>query len=114
MLKVVIYDLRIFMFFYGILIVMFAQVFSVLGLGNDYTPDIDDGNSPTLLLRLLKAKAKASGGGSSEEFVDTTAVVRLDPAKDYRSLGLALGEVMWVLRLSLGDGAAIEASKLLD
>jgi len=44
MLKTVVYDLRIFMFFYLILIFMFCQVFAVLGLGNnidlDYTKEL--------------------------------------------------------------------------
>ena len=35
------------------------------------------------------------------------------PAKDYKAVGLHVGEFMWTLRLSLGDGAAIEAAKLL-
>jgi hypothetical protein len=35
MLKTVIYDLRIFMFFYMILIGMYCQTFGILGLGNN-------------------------------------------------------------------------------
>lgn len=34
MLTNVIYDLRIFLFFYTILILLFSQLFAVLGLGN--------------------------------------------------------------------------------
>lgn len=34
MLETVIYDLRIFLLFYFIMIGLFAQVFNVLGLGN--------------------------------------------------------------------------------
>jgi hypothetical protein len=83
----------------------------VLGLGNTYIPKEEDGEAPALLLRMLKAKAKASGGGSSE---DSSAMVGVDPAKEYRAIGLTIGEILWTLRLSLGDGAAITASKLLD
>lgn len=36
MLKTVIYDLRIFMLFYTILISIFCLVFAVVGLGNSY------------------------------------------------------------------------------
>ena len=42
MLKTVIYDLRIFMLFYTILIFLFCQVFAVLGLGNLYPEDGDE------------------------------------------------------------------------
>jgi hypothetical protein len=36
------------------------------------------------------------------------------PAKEYNALGLHLGEFMWTLRLSIGDGSAISAcTKLL-
>ena len=83
----------------------------MLGLGNTYIPKEEDGEAPALLLRMLKAKAKASGGGSSE---DSSAMVGVDPAKEYRAIGLTIGEILWTLRLSLGDGAAITASKLLD
>ena len=36
MLSEVIYDLRVFLLFYVILISFFSQIFAVLGLGNDY------------------------------------------------------------------------------
>ena len=35
-------------------------------------------------------------------------------AKEYTALGLHIGDFMWTLRLSIGDGAAIEASKKLS
>ena len=81
----------------------------MLGLGNTYSPKVEDGEAPALILRMLKAKAKAGGGGSS----DDSSVTSVNPAKDYGAIGLSLGEIMWTLRLSLGDGAAIDASKLL-
>ena len=82
----------------------------MLGLGNTYIPEEEDGEAPALLIRMLKAKAKASGGSSSED----SALASVDPAKEYRAIGLSIGEILWTLRLSLGDGAAITASKLLD
>jgi hypothetical protein len=82
----------------------------VLGLGNTYETEAEDGVAPTFVLRLLKAKAKGGGGGSS----DSSPLTLIDPMKDYRSIGLTMGEIMWTLRLSMGDGAAIDASKLLD
>ena len=39
----------------------------MLGLGNNYIPNEEDGEAPALLLRMLKAKAKASGVCSSED-----------------------------------------------
>lgn len=60
MLKTVMYDLRIFMLFYFILVGMFGQTFAVLGLGNNVvlsTPE-DDG-----ALRYLKGKGGKGGGG---------------------------------------------------
>jgi hypothetical protein len=51
MLSEVIFDLRVFLFFYVILISFFSQVFAVLGLGLDHSDS-----------RLLKASAKGGGG----------------------------------------------------
>jgi hypothetical protein len=70
---------------------------------------------------VLRAKPKG-GGGSSEEIdyeelnIDdgSDSPATPDPAIEYRALGLHLGEFMWTLRLSIGDGAAISASKYLD
>jgi hypothetical protein len=112
MLKTVIYDLRIFMLFYGILIGLFCLSLAVLGLGAAYDEngipfppeeeeeeDLDDERR----FRFLKAKGGGGGGGSGEG----------DPAKDYKAIGLMAGDFMWTLRLSMGDSAAIEAAKLL-
>ena len=66
-------------------------------------------------MRLLKAKPKGGGGTSEEITVGADGVsVKPDPAIEYKALGLHLGEFMWMLRLSIGDGAAINASKYLD
>ena len=67
MLKTVIYDLRIFMFFYLILLGMYCQVFAVLGLGNiiifDTEDEEEDVDSTEGTLRRFLAK-KGGGGGS--------------------------------------------------
>lgn len=43
MITEVVYDLRIFLIFYVILIGAFCQIYAVLGLGNDYSlPDVID------------------------------------------------------------------------
>ena len=38
MINTVVYDLRVFLFFYFILIVLFSMVFAVLGVGNHKVP----------------------------------------------------------------------------
>ena len=71
---------------------------------------------------MLRAKPKAGGGSGDsidydeyqEEEEDDTSPAPPNPAKEYEALGLHLGEFMWTLRLSIGDGAAINASKYLS
>ena len=121
MLKTVIYDLRIFMLFYTILIGLFCLVFAVLGLGNSYDEngvfpeededydeidvELEDEESGYYRrFRFMKAKGGGGGGGGGDSD---------DPAKDYQAIGLMAGEFMWTLRLSLGDPAACEAAKQL-
>lgn len=116
MLKTVIYDLRIFMLFYTILIGLFSLVFAVIGLGNSYDENgifppeeidvefVDEENGTVRRFRFMKAKGGGGGGGGG----DTD-----DPAKDYQAIGLLAGDFMWTLRLSLGDPAAVEAAKQL-
>ena len=60
MMKTVIYDLRIFMLFYTILIGLFCQVFAILGLGNLY-PTVKE-SKKRLLMRFLKPKGGGGGG----------------------------------------------------
>jgi hypothetical protein len=115
MLKTVIYDLRIFMLFYSLLIGIFCLVFAVLGLGADYDQDgipkpeeideldvelIDEESGDYRRYRFLKAKGGGGGGGGDNG----------NPAKDYEAVGLMAGEFFWTLRLSLGDPAACEAA----
>jgi hypothetical protein len=119
MLKTVIYDLRIFMFFYIILIGLFCQTFAVLGLGNNYDENgnpkvieidevdvefVDEEQGTLRRFRFMKAKGGGGGSGSADDD---------DPAADYQAIGLAAGEFLWTLRLSLGDPAACEAAKAL-
>ena len=86
MLSEVIYDLRVFLLFYVILISFFSQIFAVLGLGNDYDK-------------------KYTG----DSFVDPKGA-----AQEYKSIGLHLGEFFWTFRMSLGDFSAIGAIKSLS
>jgi hypothetical protein len=47
---------------------------------------------------------KPKGGGGGSKAVD-------DPAKEYFAVGIHIAEFIWTLRVSLGDFAAIEASR---
>lgn len=85
MITNVIYDLRIFLLFYLILIALFCQIFAVLGLGNQF--QIDE---------------KPEGFESS--------VTQEGPAKEYQAVGLHIGEFLWTFRLSLGDFSAVGAT----
>lgn len=108
MLKTVIYDLRIFMLFYIILIGLFCQVFAVLGLGNAYP-----GKEETLR-RYLGPKGGGGQGPAEalnpEESDTHDRLIINQYAQEYSALGLHMGEFMWTLRLSIGDSAAITAS----
>ena len=85
MITNVIYDLRIFLFFYFILILLFSQLFAVVGLGNR-----------NLRTDLSPSKREA-----------------LELAVDYGTIGLHAGEFMWTLRMSMGDFAAIDEAMSL-
>lgn len=93
MLKTVIYDLRIFMLFYTILLLKFCLLLAVLGLGAGYDENgvpypeeedeedleaelFDEDTGEYRLFRFLKAKGGGGGGGGGGGSSD-------DPAKDY-------------------------------
>jgi hypothetical protein len=101
MINSVIFDLRVFLFFYFLLIAFFCLVFSVLGLGN---PHNDEG-------RRLKA-----GGGSAPSTITEGEGEGGDneAGAEYQSVGLLAGEFLWTFRLSMGDFAAIEAQGTLE
>lgn len=85
MITSVIYDLRIFMFFYFIMISFFCLLYAVIGLGQPQQNAIDFENG-----------------------IDPSGV-----AKEYQSVGLLVGEFMWTFRMSMGDFSAIGAQKTL-
>lgn len=88
MLANVIWDLKIFLFFYTILILLFSQLFAVLGLGNaQLRTDLETQKERDDLQENLAA--------------------------DYKTIGLHFGEFMWTLRMSMGDFSAIDDSKSL-
>lgn len=79
MLANVIYDLRIFLLFYIILIVLFSLLLGILGLGN-----------------------KEIAGGFKEMY-GTATVADGYPGSEYENVGLYLGNILTVLRMSMGD-----------
>ena len=101
MLKRVVYDLRIFLFFYMILITLFSQLLAVLGLGNNYDREVveelqtDINGIQTLVKKTLETKVDATEG------------------TEYNAVGLHIGNWAWTLRLSMGDGSAIGPSTSL-
>jgi hypothetical protein len=92
MLKSVVYDLRIFLFFYIILISLFSQLFAILGLGNSYG--------------LVPIKTVEADGTTTTEMQIKDPIV----GTEYNAIGLHWGEWMWTLRLSMGDFSAIGPS----
>jgi len=93
MITTVIYDLRVFLLFYLILVVLFSMIFAVLGVGNgnvkgsfkDFADDINnrtDLNKPSI------------------------------PNTEFDNVGLFLGAILSTFRNSLGD-FDFDASKYL-
>jgi len=95
MLTNVVYDLRIFLFFYGILTVLFSLLLGIIGLGNRFV------DGPFKDAHGADAEAEAIAAG--EEFSY--------PGIEYEVVGLFVGNIISTLRMSLGDfgfDAAIE------
>jgi len=86
MLTNVIYDLRIFLFFYAILIVLFSLLLGILGIGNKYIP-----------------------GGFKDTYGDSDEY----PGSEYDNVGLFVGNLLSTLRMSMGD-FGFDAAILLD
>ena len=79
MLTNVVYDLRIFMLFYIILIVLFSLLLGVLGLGN-----------------------RNIAGDFQKKFKDSK-ITDGYPGVEYEYVGMYLGNILTVLRMSMGD-----------
>lgn len=93
MLKNVVYDLKIFLLFYMILILMIGQCYAVLGLGNNY-------------LKVEEPYVNRKG----EEDV---YMKRVSPTigTEHNTIGLHWAEMMWTLRMSMGDNTGIKVFK---
>lgn len=93
MLSNVIYDLRIFLTFYTILIVLFSLLLGILGIGNRY----------------IAGKFKdAYGVGKAS--VDSGGY----PGSEYDNIGLFLGNIFVTMRMSMGDFGFDAAYMLAD
>jgi len=86
MINRVIYDLRVFLLFYFILIIIFSQIFAVIGVGNK---NLDGGFKE--FVDEIDAYNEANG-----TFIDA-------PNEEYGQIGLFFGYIIQTLRNSLGD-----------
>ena len=93
MLKNVVYDLRIFLMFYGILIFMMGQCYAIIGLGNNYE--------------------KVEDTFIDHKGVNKTYLRRVNPAAgtEHFAIGLHWAEILWTLRFSMGDNTGIGIMK---
>jgi hypothetical protein len=82
MIYTVIADLQVFLLFFTILIILFAQIFAVLGVGNPK----QDG--------ALKDFVEAVAAGEEEGDI---------PMQEYDNIGLFLGYLFYTLRIAMGD-----------
>jgi len=103
----------------------FSLLFSVLGLGNENQKVKDDFEDTE---RMLRGKGGGGGGGTGGTGGSTSngsekgalafllggrdnGIDPLGVAKEYKSVGLLVGEFMWTFRISMGDFSAIAATK---
>jgi len=92
MLSEVIYDLRIFLFFYGILTALFSLLIGVLGIGN-----ID------------------AEGPFKDHFYDPEAEEQSGyPGVEYKEIGLFAGNIINTLKMSTGDFELITTALYLE
>lgn len=79
MLQKVMFDLRIFIIFYMIVVFLFSLIFCVLGIGN-----------PLIV-------------GEFRDFVDALPEGEAYPYSEYSYIGMFWGNIIYVLRASVGD-----------
>ena len=82
MIRQVIVDLRVFLLFYSILIILFGMVFAVIGVGNVNVKD----SGFAIFVK-----------GKPDSYPDPM------PMEEYEHIGLFAGYILQTLRLSLGD-----------
>lgn len=84
MIYTVIADLQVFLLFFTILIILFAQIFAVLGVGN---PKQD--NAFKIMVDAIASGEEEAGDGI--------------PMEEYENVGLFFGYLFYTLRISMGD-----------
>ena len=85
MLKQVLIDLRVFLYFYSIIIFMFSMMFAVIGIDNETLPG-----------KLHEYYLEKSG----DPYRNRT---ELYPSEDYQMVPLLVGFIITLIRLSIGD-----------
>jgi len=94
MLQNVLWDLRLFLTFYVILVALSAHMFMIIGLGNDYD-----------------AKGAET---ESDNTAHAGAGMKAVEGTEYSHIGLHLGTVFSTVRVSIGDFSAIDTSASLS
>ena len=106
MLYTVMWDLKVFMLFYFILIFLFSQIYSVIGLYNYNTNSIP--GRPNNFLEYYEYAQSFKEKDSPEKFKGPRGV----PGQEYKYVGLFLGNFLTVLRTSMG-GSKFDAAAFL-
>jgi len=88
MLKKVIIDLQVFMLFFFILLYKFSLVIDIMGIGN----------------RNIDGAFRDEFGGEDVEYY---------PGQEFKSVGLFVGNILTVFRITMGDFAIIMASEYM-
>lgn len=98
MLRNVVYDLRIFLTFYVILVVLFSLLIGIIGVGNP--------KHPGKYQDIYNAAMESFEESNDEN--DLTDV----PGIEYKHIGQFMGNLMVTLRMSMGDFGFEEATML--
>jgi len=104
MLTKVVADLKIFLFFYIILMIFFGNAFAVLGIANFNRPG------------PFKKKYGEYIGIGTDKITDGSALDSFygTPGTEFLNIGLYIGEIMYTFRTSIGDFSIIDGSSFLD
>jgi len=104
MLTKVVADLKIFLFFYTLLLIFFGNAYAILGVANANRPGkFKERFGET----INEGIAKLTDPDDLEEYLGT-------PAAEYHNVGLYFGEIMYTFRTSIGDYAILDGSPYLD
>lgn len=101
MLKDVVYDLRVFLLFYSVLIVLFAMTFAVLGLGNENFY----GKFRSFYVESRKNAIKDESEKDGYDSKNDDAIVFEYPGSEYKIIGKFAGYIVTTLRVSMGDNS---------